>query len=156
MHSLLVIKELTQSFRTPFPSQHGSLVGYDGVRIGPPMYSVPNIPQHLPPLSPKQYHLATTKLELQKTKPKKDAVDVNNNVTEETVQVLNEVEGPALSSKVSPSAVPPSQDMASTLVPVAAGCAIILSVGIAAWSLRHKFCISRKSKEDTVLEIKFL
>lgn len=134
--------------RTPFSNQHGS-----GGRIRqPPTFSFPssNFPSsNFPsPLSP--YHPETTKLEKSKFKENKD-----NNVsggtigsTEENVQV-NEVESPALSSKVAPSAAPPSQDMAMTLVPVVAGCALVVGLGMGAWSLRNRFCGSRKSKADT-------
>ncbi|XP_067216077.1 tyrosine kinase receptor Cad96Ca [Linepithema humile] len=136
--------------RTPFPSQHGS-----GGRIRPPLLGLPNLPNFpspLPPLPPKQYYPETTKLELERTKPKENDNNVGtgtvSTATEESVHV-NEVEGPALSSKVAPSAVPPSQDMAMTLVPVAAGCALIVGLGMGAWSLRNRFCSSRKSKADT-------
>ncbi|KAL6260765.1 hypothetical protein P5V15_008289 [Pogonomyrmex californicus] len=112
----------------------------------------PPFPSPLPPLPPKQYHLETTKLELEKVKSKENDVSVGTStvstITEESVQV-NEVEGPALSSKVAPSAAPPSQDMAMTLVPVAAGCALIVGLGMGVWSLRNRFCGSRKSKTDT-------
>lgn len=136
--------------RTPFPNQHGS-----GGRIRPPFLSLPNLPSFpspLPPLPPKQYHPETTKLELEKTKSKENDNNVSDStdgtITEENVQV-NEVEGPALSSKVAPSTAPPSQDMAMTLVPVVAGCALVVGLGMGAWSLRNRFCISRKSKADT-------
>lgn len=94
---------------------------------------------------------------MERIKPKEndnggDTVSTVNTVTEESVQI-NEVEGPALSSKVAPSAAPPSQDMAMTLVPVAAGCALIVGLGMGIWSLRNRFCGSRKSKADTVPEI---
>lgn len=98
---------------------------------------------------------------MERIKPNKEndngggTVSTTSTATEESVQV-NEVEGPALSSKVAPSAAPPSQDMAMTLVPVAAGCALIVGLGMGAWSLRNKFCGSRKSKTDTVPEIKFI
>lgn len=92
-------------------------------------------------------------MELERTKPKESDNNVGtgtvNTVTEENVHA-NDVEGPALSSKVAPSAVTPSQDMAMTLVPVAAGCALIVCLGMGAWSLRNRFCSSRKSKADTV------
>lgn len=143
--------------RIPYPNQHGS-----GGRIRPPFLGLPNLPTFpspLPPLPPKQYHPETTKLELERTKPKEndnsvggDTVSTVNAVTEENVQI-NEVEGPALSSKVAPSAAPPSQDMAMTLVPVAAGCALIVGLGMGIWSLRNRFCDSRKSKTNTVPEI---
>ncbi|RLU21254.1 hypothetical protein DMN91_005627 [Ooceraea biroi] len=134
--------------RTPFPNQHGS-----GGRIRPPLLglsNLPNFPSPLPPLPPKQYHPETTKLELERTKVKEtdSGSGTVNSVTEENVQV-NEVESPALSSKVAPSAAQPSQDMAMTVVPVAAGCALIVGLGMGIWSLRNKFCGSRKSKADT-------
>lgn len=137
--------------RIPYSNQHGS-----GGRIRPPFLGLPNLPNFpspLPPLPPKQYHPETTKLELERIKPKEndnggDTVSTVNTVTEESVQI-NEVEGPALSSKVAPSAAPPSQDMAMTLVPVAAGCALIVGLGMGIWSLRNRFCGSRKSKADT-------
>lgn len=65
----------------------------------------------------------------------------------------NEVEGPPLSSKIAPAEAPPSQDIAMTLVPVTAVCILVVGLGMGAWSLRSKFCGSRKSKEDTVLAI---
>lgn len=141
--------------RIPYPNQHGS------GRIRPPflgLSNLPTFPSPLPPLPPKQYHPETTKLELERIKPKENdsvssgIVSTVSTVTEESVQV-NEVEGPALSSKVAPSAAPPSQDMAMTLVPVAAGCALIVSLGMGAWSLRNRFCGNRKSKTDTVNKI---
>ncbi|KAL0108924.1 hypothetical protein PUN28_014201 [Cardiocondyla obscurior] len=136
--------------RIPYQNQHGS------GRIRPPFLALPNLqtfPSPLPPLPPKQYHPETTKLELEKVRPKENdngvgTVNTVSAVTEENVQI-NEVEGPALSSKVAPSAAPPSQDMAMTLVPVAAGCALIVGLGMGIWSLRNRFCASRKSKTDT-------
>jgi len=90
---------------------------------------------------------------MEKTKLKETDVSsgIINTVTEENVQV-NEVESPALSSKVAPSAAQPSQDMAMTLVPVAAGCALIVGLGMGIWSLKNRFCGNRKSKTDTVYE----
>ncbi|XP_072742575.1 tyrosine kinase receptor Cad96Ca [Anoplolepis gracilipes] len=137
--------------RKPFPNQHGS-----GGLIRPHYLGLPNLPNFaspLPPLSPKQYHPETTKLELEKTRSKENDNNVNgstvgNTVTEENVQV-NEVESPALSSKIAPSTAPPSQDMAMTLVPVVAGCALVVGLGMGAWSLKNRFCGSRKSKADT-------
>ncbi|XP_012525889.1 tyrosine kinase receptor Cad96Ca isoform X2 [Monomorium pharaonis] len=140
--------------RIPYSNQHGS-----GGRIRPP-FGIPNIgipnlssfPSPLPPLPPKQYHPETTKLEIEKLKPKENDSSVGtistNTATEESVRI-NEVEGTALSSKVTPSAAPPSQDMAMTLVPVAAGCALVVGLGMGAWSLRNRFCGSRKSKTGT-------
>jgi len=141
--------------RIPYANQHGS-----GGRIPfPHISNLPTFPSPLSPLPPKQYHPETTKLELEKIKPKDNDKNVSGSavstVTEESVQI-NEVEGPALSSKVAPSAAPPSQDMAMTLVPVAAGCALVVGLGMGAWSLRHRFCGSRKSKTNTVLEIRFI
>lgn len=96
---------------------------------------------------------------MERTKSKENDNSVSDGiigtVTEENVKV-NEVEGPALSSKVAPSAAPPSQDMAMTLVPVVAGCALVVGLGMGAWSLRNRFCVSRKSKADTVREKKNL
>lgn len=142
--------------RIPYPNQHGA-----GGRIRPPfgipnigIPNLPNFPSPLPPLPPKQYHPETTKLEIEKIKPNDNdsvgggTVSTVSTVTEENVHV-NEVEGPALSSKVSPSAAPPSQDMAMTLVPVAAGCVLVVGLGMGVWSLRNRFCGSRKSKTDT-------
>jgi hypothetical protein len=114
---------------------------------------LPNFPSPLPPLPPKQYHPEITKLEVEKTKLKEtDVSDTINTVTEENVQV-NEVESPALSSKVAPSAAQPSQDITMTLVPVAAGCALIIGLGMGVWSLKNRFCGNRKSKTDTVHEL---
>ncbi|XP_018343928.1 PREDICTED: tyrosine kinase receptor Cad96Ca isoform X2 [Trachymyrmex septentrionalis] len=137
--------------RVPYLNQPNS-----GSGIRPPflpnLSSFPSPP--LPPLPPKQYHPQTTKLELERIKPKENDNSVNSNTististvsTEESVRI-NEVESPALSSKVAPSAAPPSQDMAMTLVPIAAGCALVVGLGLGAWSLRNKFCSNRKSKK---------
>ncbi|KYN06731.1 Tyrosine kinase receptor Cad96Ca [Cyphomyrmex costatus] len=138
--------------RVPYPSQHNS-----GSRIRPPFLGLLNLssfPSPLPPLPPKQYHPETTKLELERIKPEENdnssntVSTVSTVSTEENVQI-NEVETPALSSKVAPSAAPPSQDMAMTLVPIAAGCALVVGLGLGAWSLRNRFCSSRKSKVNT-------
>lgn len=137
--------------RIPYPSQSGG-------RIRPPFLGLPNLqtfPSPLPPLPPKQYHPETTKLELERIKPKDSdnsvsgsAASTVSTVTEESVHI-NEVEGPALSSKVAPSAEQPSQDIAMTLVPVAAGCALVVGLGMGVYSLRNRLCGSRKSKADT-------
>ncbi|XP_018303217.1 tyrosine kinase receptor Cad96Ca [Mycetomoellerius zeteki] len=135
--------------RIPYSNQSNS-----GSRIRPPFLGLSSFPSPLPPLPPKQYHPETTKLELERIKPKENDSNVNGNTistvntvnTEESVQI-NEVETPALSSKVAPSAAPPSQDMAMTLVPIAAGCALVVGLGLGAWSLRSRFCSSRKSKK---------
>jgi len=110
---------------------------------------LPNFPSPLPPLPPKQYHPEITKLEAKKPKETNISSGTINTGKEENVQV-NEIESPALSSKVAPSAAQPSQDMAMTLVPVAAGCALIVGLGMGVWSLKNRFCGSRKSKTDTV------
>ncbi|GAB1866784.1 Tyrosine kinase receptor Cad96Ca [Camponotus japonicus] len=137
----------------PFPPNHGS-----GGRIGSPYLTIPNLPNFASPLPPlPTKHLETTKLELEKTKSKENKDNnvsggvVGSTITEEDVQV-NEVESPALSSKSptrAPSTAPPSQDMAMTLIPVVAGCALVVGLGMGVWSLKNRFCGSRKSKADT-------
>ncbi|XP_012061723.1 PREDICTED: tyrosine kinase receptor Cad96Ca [Atta cephalotes] len=124
-----------------------------GSGIRPPF--LPNLSSFpSPPLPPPKQYPEITKLELERIKPKENDSNVNSNTistvstvsTEESVRI-NEVETPALSSKVAPSAAPPSQDMAMTLVPIAAGCALVVGLGLGAWSLRNKFCSNRKSKK---------
>lgn len=96
----------------------------------------------------------TTKLQLEESKEAEGdpdpttataAAGVPQPATEE-----NEVEGPPLSSKISPADAAPSQDIAITLVPVTAVCVLVVGLGMGVWSMRNKFCGNRKSKEDTV------
>lgn len=62
----------------------------------------------------------------------------------------NEIEAATLSSKVAPEEALPSHEITMTLIPITAVCALVLGLGMGAWSLRSKICGSKKSKEDTV------
>lgn len=140
--------------RSPF--QHGS-----PGRIRPPLLglsSLPNYPRPSLPYKPAPVPVPanipkTTKLQLEESKEAEGdpdpttataAAGVPQPATEE-----NEVEGPPLSSKISPADAAPSQDIAITLVPVTAVCVLVVGLGMGVWSMRNKFCGNRKSKEDT-------
>ncbi|XP_043282450.1 tyrosine kinase receptor Cad96Ca [Venturia canescens] len=137
--------------RSPFPSQHGS-----GGRIHPPLIGLPNLPSYPmvhPPMvsSPVGNGQKTTKLQPESPRPEFETTrrtTTTKGLPEESPEA-NEVEGTALTSKISPSQAPPSQDMAITLVPVAAVCVLLLGFGLGVWSIRNKFCTARKCKEDT-------
>ncbi|KOX68855.1 Tyrosine kinase receptor Cad96Ca, partial [Melipona quadrifasciata] len=106
---------------------------------------IPPSPVAVPPSIPK-----TTRLQPEEAKQAEaDASSGTTGVPQQPTEE-NEVEGPALSSKIAPAEAPPSQDIAITLVPVTAVCVLLVGLGMGAWSLRNKFCRNRKSKEDTV------
>lgn len=100
---------------------------------GGPPYARPPPPPQLPTTS------QTTKLEPAKPLPEIVNVSSSTVVTTEAVPAPTDVTPKEQSS-------PP--DIAMTIVPVAAVCALVLGLGMGAWSLRHKFCASRKSKEQ--------
>ncbi|KAG7198915.1 hypothetical protein KM043_015732 [Ampulex compressa] len=140
--------------RTPFPSRHPS-----GGRIRPPILGYPNLPSYSmpgithpsplpsPPVAVPPGRPKTTKLRPEEIE--QNGSQVGNGVSTEKFPDGNEVEGPALSSKVAPSEVAPSQDIAMTLVPVTAVCVLVVGIIMGVWSLRNKFCGQRKSKEET-------
>lgn len=112
----------------------------------------PSLPHKPPPVPVPANIPKTTKLQPEETKeaegdpdPTTATAGVPQPATEE-----NEVEGPPLSSKISPADAAPSQDIAITLVPVTAVCVLVVGLGMGVWSMRNKFCGNRKSKEDTV------
>lgn len=134
--------------RSPFPGQHGS-----AGRIRPPLLglsSLPNYPRpslpHKPPPVPASIPKTT---KLQPEEAKEGEGDPTTGVPQPATEE-NEVEGPPLSSKISPADAAPSQDIAITLVPVTAVCVLVVGLGMGVWSMRNKFCGNRKSKEDTV------
>lgn len=91
----------------------------------------------------------TTKLQPEEAKEGEGDPDPTTGVPQPATEE-NEVEGPPLSSKISPADAAPSQDIAITLVPVTAVCVLVVGLGMGVWSMRNKFCGNRKSKEDTV------
>lgn len=142
--------------RTPFPNQHGS-----GGRIRPPLLPLHNLPNYQRPSIPHQPVInqpssstvdsKTTKL--QPSEGGKTAREENREKLPKYSQDLidsNEIEAATLSSKVAPEEALPSHEITMTLIPITAVCALVLGLGMGAWSLRSKICGSKKSKEDTV------
>lgn len=106
---------------------------------------MPHKPPPLPANIPK-----TTKLQPEESKEAEGDPDPTTAGVPQPATEENEVEGPPLSSKISPADAAPSQDIAITLVPVTAVCVLVVGLGMGVWSMRNKFCGNRKSKEDTV------
>ncbi|XP_035728802.1 tyrosine kinase receptor Cad96Ca-like [Vespa mandarinia] len=140
---------------TPFPNQHGS-----GGRIRPPLLPLHNLPNYQRPSIPHQPVInqpssstvdsKTTKL--QPSEGGKTAREDNSEKLPKYSQDLidsNEIEAATLSSKVAPEEALPSHEITMTLIPITAVCALVLGLGMGAWSLRSKICGSKKSKEDT-------
>ncbi|XP_012266397.1 tyrosine kinase receptor Cad96Ca isoform X2 [Athalia rosae] len=139
--------------RSPFSSQHGS-----GGRIRPPLVGLP-ILQNYPRPPPPPPHIPsnsnpprppTTILKPETPEPEMTEVPSSTAATKEDVET-NEIAvqtRTALGANVTPSEPSPTQDIAMTIVPAAAVCALVLGLGLGAWSLRHKFCGNRKAKEE--------
>ncbi|XP_015113457.1 tyrosine kinase receptor Cad96Ca [Diachasma alloeum] len=133
-------------------------VGLPG-RIRPPIMGLPNI--HVPRPIPSEMSTGfrsdekTTKLRPETSHSVDDhkAISVTVPPVRAPIHELthNEIgrETAVIGAKVSSKESPATQDFAMTLVPVIAGCALLLSVGTGIWTLRGKVCGSPKTKEDT-------
>nr|XP_031831633.1 tyrosine kinase receptor Cad96Ca isoform X2 [Nomia melanderi] len=141
--------------RSPFLGQHGPTG-----RIRPPLLGLPSLPsyprpgiphQPSPPVSVPVTIPKTTKLQPEEVKQSEGKID--GSALGSSVRSIeeNEVEGPP--SNITPAEAPPSQDISMTLVPVTAVCVLVVGLGMGVWSLRNKFCGTKKSKEDTVFNI---
>ncbi|XP_078041064.1 tyrosine kinase receptor Cad96Ca [Augochlora pura] len=142
--------------RNPFPGQHGS-----SGRIRPPLLGLPSLQNYprpglphkpalpSPPVSIPVSIPKTTRLQPEEVKQPAGKTDDNAVGPHVRSMEENEVEGPPLSSKITPAEAPPSQDISMTLVPVTAVCVLVVGLGMGAWSLRNKFCSTKKSKKDT-------
>ncbi|XP_031831632.1 tyrosine kinase receptor Cad96Ca [Nomia melanderi] len=137
--------------RSPFLGQHGPTG-----RIRPPLLGLPSLPsyprpgiphQPSPPVSVPVTIPKTTKLQPEEVKQSEGKID--GSALGSSVRSIeeNEVEGPP--SNITPAEAPPSQDISMTLVPVTAVCVLVVGLGMGVWSLRNKFCGTKKSKEDT-------
>ncbi|XP_033322515.2 tyrosine kinase receptor Cad96Ca [Megalopta genalis] len=142
--------------RNPFPGQHGP-----SSRIRPPLLGLPSLQNYprpglphkpalpSPPVSIPVSIPKTTRLQPEEAKEPEGKIDDNAAGPHVRSMEENEVEGPPLSSKITPAEAPPSQDISMTLVPVTAVCVLVVGLGMGAWSLRNKFCSTKKSKKDT-------
>ncbi|XP_015520313.2 tyrosine kinase receptor Cad96Ca isoform X1 [Neodiprion virginianus] len=143
------------SSRSPYPQPSGDrfrppfgFVPYHGSPQPPDIFAMTNRPP--PPLPPPATSPRTTILHPQPSRTKKPEVLASSTSPPTSKSVAsNEILGTALSNNnVNTSEQNGPQDLAMTIVPVAAVCALVLGLGMGAWSLRHKFCSSKKSKEE--------
>ena len=145
----------TVSYRSPFSNQHvnGGLIRPPFLRL--PTLTIPpspNVGAQSQPQPPTR-----TRLKPESASSSPSAHDIGlGSVHEHRDGTRNELEGPALSSKVEPSEAPPGQDITMTLVPVAAVLVLVLGLSMSVWSLRRRICASRKSKESVSFVGSFL
>ncbi|XP_016843934.1 tyrosine kinase receptor Cad96Ca isoform X2 [Nasonia vitripennis] len=127
--------------RSPFSNQPGN-----GGLIRPPILRLPSLT--IPPSSSQSQPQQPPSRTRLKPEFASSSPGTSTSLDDRRDDAANDLEAPALSSKVEPSEAPPSQDITMTLVPIAAVCALVFGLGMGVWSLRKRICASRKSKEQ--------
>lgn len=119
-----------------------------------PLYNthqLPILPPGIPGMPPiRNRDPQITKLEQEPAKRPIDAEDDNNNGSNEKSLSTNQIEAAPSLNNVSSNTLPPTHDFTVTLVPIAAVCALVLSLGVFVYTFRHRLCGSRKCKKDKV------
>ncbi|XP_011312688.1 tyrosine kinase receptor Cad96Ca [Fopius arisanus] len=129
------------------------------VRIRPPIMGLPNI--HVPRPLPSEISSGfrndekTTRLRPETRNPIDDRRIIpkkmspvrgsSHEIETNGIEGENAIIGAKITSKENSA----TQDFAMTVVPVIAGCGLLLSVGIGIWTLRGKVCGSLHSKENS-------